>query len=104
MASSHEHLIVLSASQLDTLLELVAQFGDYIDDNESLIAALCSTADDYLDAVEALEDMVTQHLYTADGVVYDHGCLGSNEYAASLLTRLRPERWEKTNRGMRRRS
>lgn len=51
--------------------------------------------------LEHLEDMVTQHCYTNDGIEYDAERLGANEDACALLARLLPERWERTLRGVR---
>lgn len=59
---------------------------------------------DLADAIDALEEMVTQH-FSVDpdsGGELLHGFMAANEGAAGVLCRLRSERWEATTGGVRR--
>lgn len=55
------------------------------------------------DALDALESMVEQYLYVGGADVYDHMFMAPGEEACEVLARLRPDRWEQTRIGIRRR-
>jgi hypothetical protein len=57
------------------------------------------TVDDLLDAIE---DLLDQCCGTADGDL-DHAFMSTYEDAVDLLVECRPERWEATHYGARRR-
>lgn len=54
------------------------------------------------DALDALEMMVEQYLYTPDHDGYDHMFMSAGEEACAVLAKLRPEKWELTKVGVRR--
>lgn len=63
-----------------------------------------SEADGYHEeALDALESMVEQYLYSGDGIAYEHYFMSAGEFACDVLANQRPERWELTKIGIRRR-
>lgn len=62
--------------------------------------------DQHVDALDALEAMVEQYLWTPDTGAsgeYQHAFMSAGEVACHVLAAQRPKRWERTRTGLRRR-
>ena len=55
---------------------------------------------DLTDALDALESMVEQFLWTRDGIHFDHYFMAAGEHASVVLARLRPDLWALTPSGL----
>lgn len=53
--------------------------------------------------LDALEMMVEQYLHTSQPNEFTHSFMSAGEYACEVLAERRPERWELTKIGVRRR-